>query len=94
VPAILPGLKDPLPGAEIEAAVGYGHHHGCAWRPMPPSCVRRQPVRPGQASSRVRLCNRPPGRPGRSACGGLGAACCTPLPATPRNHDVARSRRR
>jgi hypothetical protein len=28
-------LKDPLPGAKIETAVGDGDDHGFAWRPMP-----------------------------------------------------------
>ena len=47
-------LKDPDPGAIVQASVGHRDHHGCAWRPIArntASCVSLQ-VRVGQACLR------------------------------------------
>ena len=43
----------------VEVSVDDGGDHGFAWCPMPLQVSIRGPVRPGQASSLVRLCNRP-----------------------------------
>jgi hypothetical protein len=45
-PSRLPGQpfrlasKDPLPGARVETAIGHGHHHGFAWRPITRNTAR------------------------------------------------------
>jgi hypothetical protein len=61
-------LKDPLPRAKVETAFGHRDYHLAAHHAhLQARCDPLQvrvggPVRPGQASSPVRLCNRPLGR--------------------------------
>jgi hypothetical protein len=54
-------LKDLIPGAEIEPAVGHRHHDFTA-HDLPLLMRISGPVRLGQASSPVQLCDRPVGR--------------------------------
>ncbi len=51
-------VRDPLPGAKVQPAVGH-RDYNLAAHDLPFQVRVDGPVGPGQASSPVRLCNRP-----------------------------------
>ena len=59
-PAVKFPVKDPLPGAKVQAAVGHRDHHFAAHHAQLVDAFRFRCA--SALYSSVRLCNRPPGR--------------------------------